>query len=82
MPIVLLFPRSPGWLGSLASAMLCALSPLTALLCWKIGNARVVYLGVILTGAGYLATSAITSLAQGLFRSIVRGQRLIGVSLS
>ncbi|XP_022088070.1 monocarboxylate transporter 13-like [Acanthaster planci] len=54
---------STGWVGSLASAMLCGLSPLTAALGWKIGNGRVVCFGVILTAAGYLATSFISSLA-------------------
>ncbi|XP_038048395.1 monocarboxylate transporter 10-like isoform X2 [Patiria miniata] len=54
-----------GWVGSLGSALLCCISPLVAVIAWKIGTARVVFLGTILTAAGYLATSFISSLAQG-----------------
>ncbi|XP_022088330.1 monocarboxylate transporter 13-like [Acanthaster planci] len=53
-----------GWVGSLAAAMLGTMSPFTAILSWKIGNVRVVFLGVILSAAGYLSTSFISSLPQ------------------
>ncbi|XP_038056074.1 monocarboxylate transporter 12-like [Patiria miniata] len=54
-----------GWLGSLSSSLLCASSPLAAVIGSKIGNLRLSVLGVVLALSGFLSTSFITSLGHG-----------------
>ncbi|XP_038056075.1 uncharacterized protein LOC119728073 [Patiria miniata] len=54
-----------GWLGSLSSSLLCASSPLAAVIGSKIGNLRLSVLGVVLALSGFMSSSFITSLGHG-----------------